>query len=387
VSLDAILSGRCSREVSRLPVIIRIQEDCTPDVAAALDVLHKDLKNRDNKRNGKRPVREGGTRDDEIETAIIQALAPLQDTLVFKELISKTNDYNQTLAHFAVLFGYINLLKVLVGWNIDLTIADVNGLTALHCAYKKGDRACVELLLEKGVSETVLDALGRAPPHLMPEGFNSLSDYDTDMAPGDQPDLGRQIDAHSPFQRTDSGHGASDSDEEKFVNNSGGARQTQSDPMDVCYPVASTSKAASGGPKGRGQCSGGQRSSKNRRIPDVPSDPDINTFIPKLRERFAHTEAIEYLCKEVFPTREISLAALRAPMDQADEAQSAHMDQKYHGLLMLDDSSWLCRLCPRDNELRFDDDEEALHHITKAHLDMGYGCVCGWYVNFTLCGD
>jgi len=133
-------------------------------------------------------MREGEARDDEIETAIIQALAPLQDTLDFEELISKTNDHNQTLAHFAVLFGYIDLLKMLVGWNIDLTIADVNGLTALHCAYMKGDKACVELLLEKGVSETVLDALGRAPSHLMPEGFNSLNDHGTDIASGDQPD-------------------------------------------------------------------------------------------------------------------------------------------------------------------------------------------------------
>ena len=47
---------------------------------------------------------------------------------------------------------------------------------------------------------------------------------------------------------------------------------------------------------------GGQRSEKNRRIPDVPSDLDINSFIPKLWERFADTEAIEYLCKEVFRT-------------------------------------------------------------------------------------
>ena len=384
MSLDAILSGRFSRKVSRLPVIIRIQEDCTPEVAAALDVLQKNL-TRDSKRNGKRPMREGGARDNEIETAIIQALEPLQDTLDFDELISKTNDYNQTLAHFAVLFGYINLLKVLVGWNIDLTIADVNGLTALHCAYMKGDRACVELLLEKGVSEAVLDALGRAPSHLMPENFNSLNGHDTNISSGDQPNLGQQPDALSPFQCTDSGHEASNSDKEKCLNNTDRACQGQSDQMDVCCPVASTSKAA---PMGRAQYSGSQRSQKNRRIPDVPYDPNINAFIPRLREGLAHTEAIEYLYKEVFPTGEISLAALRAPMDQVDEAQSAHMNQKYHGLLlMLEDGPCICRLCPRDNELRFDDDEEALHHITMSHLDMGYGCSCGWYVNFTLCGD
>ena len=158
--LDAILSGRCSRELSRSSLVLRITEECTPEDVAK---IHEVLENCNSKRGGKRPICEREVRDDEIEDAIIQALAPLQDNRDLEELISKTNDYNQTLAHLAVLSGYLNLLKLLVGWNIDLSIADVDGLTALHCAYKKGDGACVELLLEKGVSETVLDALGLAP--------------------------------------------------------------------------------------------------------------------------------------------------------------------------------------------------------------------------------
>jgi len=218
VSLDTILSGHCSHEVARLPVIIRIQEDCTPEVAAALDILHKEMKKRNLKRDEKRPLREEGTRHDEIETAIIQALAPLQNTLDFGELISKTNDYKQTLAHFAVIFGYTNLLERLVGWNIDLTIADLNGFTVLHCAYKRGDRVCVDLLLEKGASETVLDALGRAPSHLMPDGFASPNDHDTDITSDGQPKLGQKRDAPSLFQSADSGHGLSDPGDEESVS-------------------------------------------------------------------------------------------------------------------------------------------------------------------------
>ena len=162
-------------------MIIRIQENCTPEVSAALDILRKEAKNPNLKMNGKQPLSSGEASHDEVETAIIQALAPLQDTLDFGEIISKTNEYKQTLAHFAVCFEYTRLLRRLVEWNIDLTIADVNGFTALHCAYKEGNRACVDLLLAKGASETVLDALGRAPSHLMPEGFASLSDHDADM--------------------------------------------------------------------------------------------------------------------------------------------------------------------------------------------------------------
>ena len=215
MSLEAILSGRCSHEVSRLSVIVGIY---TPEVGTALDILHKEVKRRNLRRNEKQPLRGEDTRQDEIETAIIQALAPLQNTLDFGERLSKTNEYKQTLAHFAILFGYTNLLRRLVGWNIDLTIADFNGFTALHCAYQKGDRVCIDLLLEKGASETVLDALGRAPSHLMPEGFAELSDHDTDMTSNDQSKLEQKHDAPSLFQSADSGHGVSDPGDERSMS-------------------------------------------------------------------------------------------------------------------------------------------------------------------------
>ena len=215
--------------MSRWPLIIRIQEDdCTPEVAAALDILHKAMKNRDLNGKGKRPLRGGAACQDEIETAIIRTLALLQNTLDFGRVLSKTNEYKQTLAHFAVHLGYTTLLRQLVGWNIDLAIADVNGFTALHCAYKRGDRACVDLLLEKGASETVLDTLGRAPSHLMPEGFASLNDHDTYMTSDYQLELEQQLDAPSPFQRTDSGQGASDSGDETSMTTVGLMQQNQS---------------------------------------------------------------------------------------------------------------------------------------------------------------
>ena len=216
MSLDSIFSGRCSHQVSRLPVIIHIQEGHSPEVAAALEIIYKEMKKRNLGGNGKAPLRVGETRHDEIETAIIQALAPLQNTAYFAELISKTSDYKQTLAHFAVDFGYTNLLRRLVEWKIDLTISDVNGFTALHCAYSKGDSACVELLLENGAPEIALDALGRAPYQLVSECFASLNDDDPDIPSDDQPELGQKLDA---FQSTNSGHGVSHSDDEQSMNN------------------------------------------------------------------------------------------------------------------------------------------------------------------------
>jgi len=114
--------------------------------------------------------------DSDIEKAIIHALEPLQKLPNSYELVSMTNDYNQTLAHFAGLSGYFKLLKQLVEWKTDLTIADANGLTPLHCAYRGGFGPCVELLLDAGASETVLDALGRTPAGFLPDNSELLLD-------------------------------------------------------------------------------------------------------------------------------------------------------------------------------------------------------------------
>ena len=375
MSLDIIIIRYCSYVVSRVPSIIRILGVSSPEVLSALELLSRETK----KHNSDEQAQRGEeAQDSEVQIAIIQALAPLQTTSLFEGIISKTNDSNQTLAHFAVLSGYIDLLRQLVEWNIDLSIADVDGLTALHCAYKKGDRAAVELLLGNGASETVLDVLGRAPSHLMPEGFDSPRDYDTDAASNDQTESEQMLDTLSLHQNTDYWHGASGSDDEKSVNEDERVCQERSDQTDAIYPVASTSKVRVRGLINQIQWEGGVRIQKMRRIRNVQTDVDVNSLIPELRERLVDPEAIEYLCKEVFPTGKVSLPALQAPMCQSDRAESDETTQKYHGLLLkIEKISYKCRLCPRDNELSFDDDKEALHHITKSHLGMRTGVNMG----------
>jgi hypothetical protein len=102
-----------AHKVFKSPVIDHIQEYCAPKVSFALNILHEEMK-RNLGRNGKRPLQRGEARHDEVETVTMQALDPLQNTLVFEELILKTNDYIQTPAHSAVLSGYTNLLRQLV---------------------------------------------------------------------------------------------------------------------------------------------------------------------------------------------------------------------------------------------------------------------------------
>ena len=163
--------------MARLSTVLHIREGCTPEIVHGQDSICNEMKKGDLEPDERRSLCEEDIQHGETEFAIYRTLAPLQNTPRFGEYISKTSIYKQTLAHFAVHFGYTTLLKWLVRWNIDLTIADVNGFTALHCAYKMGNRVCVDLLLENGASDTVLDVLGRAPSQLMPEGFASLNDH------------------------------------------------------------------------------------------------------------------------------------------------------------------------------------------------------------------
>ena len=179
------LSTRCRSDVFpcfpaftillRVSTLVRIFEVPNPQQVAVLEILMKEATS-SSQEGGDRGQSDqrGGMTDNDIERAIICALEPLQKLADFDELVSMANDYNQTLAHFAGLSGYSKLLRRLVEWNIDLTIADVNGLTPLHCAYKGGCRVCVELLLDAGASGSVLDAIGKTPTGLLPGNFEWL---------------------------------------------------------------------------------------------------------------------------------------------------------------------------------------------------------------------
>ena len=122
------------------------------------------------------PIRQGAP----IETGLVEALRSLQVQPNFREIVSTTNNWGQTLAHLSIFYDYPYLLSSLVDWRIDLTIADANGFTALHYAYMKGDLDSVRILRRGGASEVVVDKLGRTPLDLLPEGSGSVFDLDND---------------------------------------------------------------------------------------------------------------------------------------------------------------------------------------------------------------
>jgi len=352
---------------------------------------------------------------DSIETGLMDALSCLQARPNFREIVSTTNDYHQTLAHLSIHYDYPSLLRRLVEWHIDLTIADVNGLTALHCAYMKGDPDGVRILRRGGASETVTDKLGRSPSDLRPEGFSSVIDQDAEVAAGldtemypeendidEQMALGEQFNALDSSDDNDSGHSPSDFGDDVH---------DQDDPESMAAADSFTGGDGGGGGGGGASGSGGGQiasSSKepvimvmnelllerNRRkkkhrgprmLPDTPHDASINRVSHKLREAEADAAAVDFLMNGIFPSGTISLPALRADMTPQDlaEFQLAEGTPKFHGLLQRDRDHRnkeiiYCKLCPEDSQLDFKDPEGALHHMAKDHFEMMYSCDCGW---------
>ena len=111
---------------------------------------------------------------DEMESWALQFLSSLADSPGWEGTISLMNEYRQTLAHLAVIFRYTTLLKKVAQWGIDVDVQDVNGFTALHCAYLCGDLDSVQVLKGYGADEDIEDTLGRRPLDMYLQSTNDL---------------------------------------------------------------------------------------------------------------------------------------------------------------------------------------------------------------------
>ena len=340
----------------------------------------------------------------------MEALACLQARSDFHEIVSTTNDHNQTLAHISICYGYSSLLNHLVEWGIDLTIADANGLTALQFVNQEGDLDSMRILRRGGAFETMTDTLGRTPSESQSEeldDFDSDVDLDAEAALefssgvhppendiNEQLALGEHFSALDLDDDKDSGHGQSDFDDYVSDDNE--------DPDNMVTNVFGNDEGdGGGGPSGSpgDQIASSSTESpinminrllKNRRrkkrsqgprmLPDTPYDAAISSVSKKLREAEAEPEAVDFLMSGLFPDGTISLTSLTTEMapEEVTKFQVAQGTPKYHGLLRRDKEIFYCRLCPEVSQLDFRDPEEALHHMTKDHFDMGYSCDCEW---------
>ena len=105
---------------------------------------------------------------EELEDVSIRFLSAHSETENWKQIVSLQNKSGQTMAHMAVMLGYLQLLGSLVEWGIDLDLTDFNGSTALHYAFLCNESACAILLIRSGADELFLDELGRSAWELNP---------------------------------------------------------------------------------------------------------------------------------------------------------------------------------------------------------------------------
>ena len=327
----------------------------------------------------------------QIESSLLQALLSLGQGSNFDDIVSTSNDSGQTLVHLSVLFGYAVLLECLVRWRINLAVADISGLTALHCAYLKEDRESIRILLRGGASVSIEDKLGRIPRDLASEGSDLADWLEIGRRGGSSPiehPMDHEIALGEHFavleaeedHDDDSGYGGSDSGSDVSSNNSEDEEGIDSG-SPTLEPGPSTARVSTLGLMNELLTSKKSRKKPRPRLfPDTPHDPAIRTVAKRLQKTEAEPSAIDFLCHGIFLDGTITLEALRAPMT-AEEATEFHVEdgtEKYRGLLSREQEVFNCRLCPEGDTLEFKDPEEALHHMTKDHFDMGYSCTCGW---------
>ena len=104
----------------------------------------------------------------DLEELAINFLCPYSTHPDWKQIVSSSNEYGQTIAHISVTLGYFRLLRYLFRWEIDLGIVDNMGSTALHYAYIFRQEECARLLIHAGANALLLDNLGRSPSDLDP---------------------------------------------------------------------------------------------------------------------------------------------------------------------------------------------------------------------------
>ena len=111
---------------------------------------------------------------DEMECWMLEFLSSLANSPGWENTVSLMNEHHQTLAHLAVLSQYTALLQKVAQWGIDVDVQDVNGFTALHCAYLRGDLDSVRVLKSYGADENIEDTLGRRPLDMYTQSTNGL---------------------------------------------------------------------------------------------------------------------------------------------------------------------------------------------------------------------
>ena len=200
-----------------IPLLLRMEEkgrpEHTPMIQAILRMLHE----------GYAPQGSANPQDRQIELSLFNPLQSLRNKNNFDHFISNSNDSSPTLTHLPALCGYMSLMRHLFMRRIDLSVTDISGLIALHCAYLKEEREIIRIPLRGGALSSIQVKLGRSPRTLLHEGSYLADWLDGEIRRGDgspliEHPMGHEIALEELFtalesereHENDSGHGGSD---------------------------------------------------------------------------------------------------------------------------------------------------------------------------------
>ncbi|PCH43418.1 hypothetical protein WOLCODRAFT_90277 [Wolfiporia cocos MD-104 SS10] len=112
----------------------------------------------------------------DFETVILDFLSVLdiaidRPTLSLASSISHQTASGQTLLHLAVMAKFPALVRFLIAHEIDIDVRDKNGCTALFLAAVVRSTECAKALIEAGAALDIVNALGKTPEDVAPEGF------------------------------------------------------------------------------------------------------------------------------------------------------------------------------------------------------------------------
>jgi hypothetical protein len=111
----------------------------------------------------------------QFEEVATQILSSFSTHSNWRETVSYSNKYGQTLPHLAIPLGYTRLLEKLISWGINLSVRDATGATALHFAYLYNQPNCVSLITEHRVETHIHDEPSRNPSAMNLPGGSEAS--------------------------------------------------------------------------------------------------------------------------------------------------------------------------------------------------------------------
>lgn len=99
----------------------------------------------------------------EGNTEKVSSILSRYDSVTVEKVLNDLDEHGLNLAHWAADRGFIDILRVLLKYGLNVNITDTENQTALHYAVSCGHVDCTELLLANGAKVDIKDNDGVDP--------------------------------------------------------------------------------------------------------------------------------------------------------------------------------------------------------------------------------